>query len=58
MVLTASHTLADSARRFRNHGVDTDQRQRALRGTFHYDMVELGMNYRLSDIGCALVSRS
>jgi len=54
MVLADDAALADRVRRFRNHGVDTDQRQRAERGTFHYEMVDLGFNYRLSDIGCAL----
>jgi dTDP-4-amino-4,6-dideoxygalactose transaminase len=54
MVLAQDAALADRARRFRNHGIDTDQRQRAERGTFHYEMVELGYNYRLSDIACAL----
>jgi perosamine synthetase len=41
-------------RRFRNHGIDSDHRLRAERGTFAYDMVELGYNYRLCDIQCAL----
>jgi perosamine synthetase len=41
-------------RRFRNHGIDSDHRQRAEHGTFAYDMVELGYNYRISDIQCAL----
>ncbi len=54
MVLAEDAALAERARRFRNHGIDTDQRERAERGTFHYEMVELGYNYRLSDIGCAL----
>jgi perosamine synthetase len=54
MVLGDDDELVGRARRFRNHGIDTDQRQRAERGTFHYEMVELGFNYRLSDIGCAL----
>lgn len=39
---------------FRNHGITTDHRQRELAGTWHYDMVALGYNYRLSDIQCAL----
>jgi perosamine synthetase len=41
-------------RRFRNHGIDSDHRSRAEQGTFAYDMVELGYNYRLSDIHAAL----
>lgn len=54
MVLSENPTFFDKVKRFRNHGIDTDQRQRAERGTYQYDMVELGFNYRISDIGCAL----
>jgi perosamine synthetase len=39
---------------FRNHGISTDHRQREQRGSWFYEMVELGYNYRLSDIHCAL----
>lgn len=48
---------ADLARRmciFRNHGVSTDHRQRAERGSFYYEMVTLGYNYRITDFQCAL----
>jgi len=41
-------------RLFRNHGIDTEFRQREQQGTWRYDMVELGMNYRITDIQCAL----
>lgn len=41
-------------RRFRNHGISTDHRQRDAEGTFAYDMIELGYNYRLPDVQCAL----
>jgi perosamine synthetase len=41
-------------RRFRNHGIDSDHRQRDAEGTFAYDMTELGYNYRLPDVQCAL----
>jgi len=54
MVTTASADAAERMRRFRNHGIATDHRQRAEAGTWHYEMVELGYNYRLSDIHCAL----
>lgn len=48
---------AESARRmrcFRNHGIDTDQRERAERGTWYYEMRALGYNYRITDFQCAL----
>ncbi|MBU0675245.1 MAG: UDP-4-amino-4,6-dideoxy-N-acetyl-beta-L-altrosamine transaminase [Proteobacteria bacterium] len=54
MVVTDDGELAASVRRFRNHGIDTDHRQREEKGVWHYEMVELGMNYRLSDLQCAL----
>ena len=54
MCLTQDEMLAKHMRRFRNHGIDSDHRQRAARGTFAYDMKELGFNYRLNDVQCAL----
>jgi perosamine synthetase len=54
MALTADGEFAAHMRRFRNHGIDTDHRQRDSEGTFAYDMVELGYNYRLPDVQCAL----
>jgi perosamine synthetase len=39
---------------FRNHGITTDHRQRAGEGAWYYEMVDLGYNYRLSDVHCAL----
>ncbi|MFW8600405.1 UDP-4-amino-4,6-dideoxy-N-acetyl-beta-L-altrosamine transaminase [Desulfobacterota bacterium M19] len=54
MIITNDPHLAERARIFRNHGITTDHRQRAENGTWRYQMVELGYNYRLSDIQCAL----
>jgi perosamine synthetase len=54
MALTADAEWAAHMRRFRNHGIDSDHRQRDAEGTFAYDMVELGYNYRLPDVQCAL----
>jgi perosamine synthetase len=54
MVVSDDPMIAARARRFRGHGIDSDHRERAKRGTHAYDMVELGYNYRLSDIQCAL----
>jgi perosamine synthetase len=50
-VLTDRDDLADRLRRFRNHGIGTEL---AARRDWTYDMVELGYNYRLTDIGAAL----
>jgi perosamine synthetase len=46
--------MAAHMRRFRNHGIDSDHRKRESQGTFAYDMAELGYNYRLPDVQCAL----
>src|SRR6266850_1834791 len=54
MVTTDDDALASRLRRFRNHGLDTDFRQRAARGATYSEMVDLGYNYRLSDVQCAL----
>ena len=39
---------------FRNHGITTDHRQREEQGSWFYEMVDLGYNYRLTDVQCAL----
>lgn len=54
MVTTDLADFAESLRRFRNHGISSDARQRNEAGQWHYEMVQLGFNYRLTDIACAL----
>lgn len=54
MVVTDDLELAKRMRRFRNHGISTDSRAREERGTWYYEMVDLGYNYRLTDLQCAL----
>jgi perosamine synthetase len=54
MVTTDYSELARRMRMFRNHGITTDYRQREERGSWFYEMVELGYNYRMTDIQCAL----
>ncbi len=54
MVTTNHDGLATRLRRLRNHGIETEWREREERGTWEYDMVELGFNYRLPDVLCAL----
>jgi perosamine synthetase len=54
MITTDDAAYAARMRVFRNHGITTDHRQRAQQGGFFYEMVELGYNYRLTDIQCAL----
>lgn len=54
MVLTGDAARAAHMRRFRNHGIDSDHRSREAAGAHAYDMAELGFNYRLPDVQCAL----
>src|ERR1700722_14500430 len=54
MVTTNNPKFAETLRRFRNHGISSDARQRQSAGQWHYEMVLLGFNYRLPDIACAL----
>ncbi len=54
MVVTDNFEYAERMRRFRNHGIVTDYRQRAKMATWYYEMADLGYNYRLTDIQCAL----
>lgn len=54
MVTTNNAAYAETLRRFRNHGISSDARQRQSAGQWHYEMVLLGFNYRLPDIACAL----
>lgn len=57
MITTDSAELARRMRIFRNHGITSDHRQREARGSWFYEMVDLGFNYRLTDFQCALGSR-
>jgi UDP-4-amino-4,6-dideoxy-N-acetyl-beta-L-altrosamine transaminase len=54
MITTNSDALAQRLRRFRTHGIAADPRTRQERGDWFYEMVDLGYNYRIPDIQCAL----
>jgi len=54
MITTDDPDLAQRMRVFRNHGITTDHRQRERQGSWFYEMVDLGYNYRLTDLQCAL----
>ena len=53
-VTTNNEEVAGKAARIRNHGIDSDFRAREKSGEWYYDMEELGYNYRIPDILCAL----
>ena len=54
MTLTDNVKLADRMRRFRNHNISADSRQREEAGSWYYEIVDLGYNYRITDFQCAL----
>lgn len=53
MVVTNDENLATRCRQFRCHGIDTDYSKRHLH---YYDVIDLGFNYRITDLQCALGS--
>jgi len=54
MITTNDSDAAKRMRQFRNHCISTDHRERQEQGSWFYEMTDLGYNYRLSDIHCAL----
>ena len=54
MITTDDRDLVFRLRAFRNHGVSSDHGQREAAGSWLYEMVDLGYNYRLTDFQCAL----
>ena len=54
MIVTENKEWADRMRRFRNHNLSLDAGERNERGSWFYGIEELGYNYRLTDIQCAL----
>ncbi|HLF07218.1 MAG TPA: UDP-4-amino-4,6-dideoxy-N-acetyl-beta-L-altrosamine transaminase [Thermoplasmata archaeon] len=54
MITTDDDAKAARMRVLRNHGITTDFRKREERGTWKYEVAELGHNYRLTDMQCAL----
>lgn len=63
MLVTDNDLWAERARRLRSHGMERqelvglgapDDSEYAERGAWYYEMQDLGYNYRLTDIQCAL----
>jgi perosamine synthetase len=54
LVTTDNSEFAKRMARFRNHGINTDHRIREQKATWHYEMIDLGYNYRITDFQCAL----
>lgn len=58
MALTNDHKLAQRMQNLRSHGItrDTDHMEAASPGPWYYEQIELGYNYRMTDIQAALGS--
>jgi perosamine synthetase len=56
VVTTNDADLAERLRRFRNHGLAADAAARNASGALYSGMVDLGFNYRITDIQCALAT--
>lgn len=54
MAVTVRNDFAQKMRKFRNHGIATDFREREEKGSWYYEMQDLGFNYRLTDLQSAL----
>jgi UDP-4-amino-4,6-dideoxy-N-acetyl-beta-L-altrosamine transaminase len=54
MCVTNDENLARRIRTFRGHGITTTATQREKAGGWFYEMTDLGYNYRITDLQCAL----
>jgi UDP-4-amino-4,6-dideoxy-N-acetyl-beta-L-altrosamine transaminase len=54
MALTQDAVLAERMRRLRSHGIVRDAEAQVREGPWYYEQVELGYNYRLTDMQAAL----
>ncbi len=54
IIITEDTHLAKKIRNFRNHGIEEDHNQRVLNDTWHYEIQDIGYNYRITDFQCAL----
>ncbi len=56
MAVTNNEEFATRMRHFREHGITSTAAEREKMGGWHYEMHELGFNYRITDFQCALGS--
>lgn len=56
MCLTNNQKLADKIRQYRTHGITRDEQHmtHSKEGDWYYQQLDLGFNYRITDIQCAL----
>ena len=54
MVVTHNYRCVEKMRQFRNNGITVDHHQRNREDTWYYEVSDIGFNYRITDIQCAL----
>lgn len=54
MITTNNPDFAYRMKIFRNHGINKEYREREEAGSWFYEMLDIGYNYRISDFQCAL----
>lgn len=56
VVMTNSKELSDKIRRLRTHGITRDKKELSEKtvSPWHYEQIDLGFNYRMTDISAAL----
>lgn len=54
MIVTDNEEYVKRMRIFRNHGINSDNRQWDAQAACFYEMMDLGYNYRITDFQCAL----
>ena len=54
MITTNNLEYAERMKRFRNHGINFDSQKRYKHKNWFYEIEEIGYNYRITDIQCAL----
>lgn len=54
MITTDDSERARGMREFRNHGITSTHHERAEQGSWVYEIQDVGYNYRLTDMQCAL----
>jgi perosamine synthetase len=54
MVVTNDDRYVEKMRQFRNNGISVDHHQRSREDTWYYEVSDIGFNYRITDIQCAL----
>ncbi len=53
-ILTNNKDINSKVKSYRNHGIEKNKNMMKKKGLWHYEMIRLGYNYRITDFQCAL----